>query len=133
MELTRGARALSKSTLDWAVFDGKSIILQSQSTNSESGIKTVLKLIKTLPGFQFDLGNVDKQIDQIIQNDNRLKELFEWITSVPGVGSTTATEVIVATNEFKVINKPKKPTCHAGVAPFEYKSGSSVRTVGRCR
>ena len=53
------------------------------------------------------------------------------LTSVPGVGSTTATEVIVATNEFKAINKPKKLACHAGVAPFEYKSGSSVRTVGR--
>ncbi len=246
---------ISKATLDWAVFDGKAIILQSQSANSESGIKTVLKLIKTLPGFQLaeavccmehtgiynahlltylykislpiwlenslqikksgglqrgktdaidarriaeyayrfadqmclwepprpiiqklaalsalrqrllsvrrqlqqpiteqdgfieaglqkqlsrscqnslkvitnDLENVDKQIDQIVQKDNRLKELFEWITSVPGVGPATATEVIVATNEFKAIYKPKKLACHAGVAPFEYKSGSSVR------
>ncbi len=36
------------------------------------------------------------------------------------MGHATATEVIVATNEFKAINDPKKLACHAGVAPFEY-------------
>ena len=37
--------------LDWAVFDGKNILLQSQSENSEAGIKATLKLIKQLPAF----------------------------------------------------------------------------------
>jgi transposase len=50
----------------------------------------------------------DNQIDELIQADSRLKELFSWITSVPGVGSVTATEVLVATDEFKAINDPKK-------------------------
>jgi len=246
---------ISKATLDWAVFDGKSVILQSQSANSEAGIKTALKLIKALPGFKLaesvccmehtgiynahllshlhkinlpiwlesslqikkagglqrgktdaidaqriaeyafrfrdqvhlwqpprpviqklaalsalrqrlilvrqqlqqpiseqqgfidkalhkqlakncgaslnaieaDLANADEQINKLIEQDDRLKQLFEWITSVPGVGSATATEVIVATDEFKAISDPKKLACHAGVAPFEYKSGSSVR------
>lgn len=246
---------ISKATLDWAVFDGKTIVLQSQSANSEAGIKATLKLIKVLPGFKItksvccmehtgiynahllvclyklsfplwlesslqikkagglqrgktdaidaqriaeyafrfrdqmrlwqpprpvlqklaalsglrqrlilvrrqlqqplteqqgfidtalqkqlskdcqaslkaldsDLDLVDSQINDLIKQDNRLHELFEWITSVPGIGPATATEVIVATNEFKAINDPKKVACHAGVAPFEYKSGSSVR------
>jgi transposase len=246
---------ISKATLDWAVFDGKTIVLQSQSENSEVGIKATIKLIKALPGFTIansvccmehtgiynahilsylrkiflpiwlenslqikksgglqrgkndaidaqriaeyayrfrdqmrlwqpprlvlqklaalsslrqrlllvrqqlqqpiteqenfvdadlqkqlskscqaslkalnaDLESVDKQIDELIQKDGRLKELFDWITSVPGVGPATATEVIVATDEFKAISDPKKLACHAGVAPFEYKSGSSVR------
>jgi hypothetical protein len=39
------------TVLDWAVFDGKTIVLQSQSANSQAGIKTTLKLIKALPGF----------------------------------------------------------------------------------
>ena len=74
----------------------------------------------------------------VIQQDDRLKELFNWTSlrcpgSVPGVGPATATEVIVATDEFKAISDPKKLVCHAGVAPFAYQSGSSVRTVGRCR
>lgn len=250
---------ISKATLDWAVFDGKTIVFQSQSANSEAGIKTAIKLIKALPdlkvaelvccmehtgiynahlltylqkisfpiwlesslqikkagglqrgktdaidavriaeyAFRFrdqmqlwqpprpvlqklaalsalrqrlllvrqqlqqpiteqqgfvdsvlqkqlakscqaslkainsDLANADQQIAQLIQDDDRLKKLFTWITSVPGVGPATATEVIVATDEFKSISNPKKLACHAGVAPFEYRSGSSVRGKAR--
>lgn len=246
---------ISKATLDWAVFDGKTIVLQSQSTNSAAGIKATLKLIKALPNFTIaesvccmehtgiynahvlsylyklsfplwlesslqikkagglqrgktdaidairiaeyafrfhdqmrlwqpprpvlqklaafsalrqrlllvrqqlqqpiteqqgfvdaalqkqlikscqaslkainaDLEEAEKQIKMLIQSDDRLKELFTWVTSVPGVGGIIAAEVLVATNEFKAINDPKKLACHAGVAPFEYKSGSSVR------
>ncbi|MDF7819380.1 IS110 family transposase [Runella sp. MFBS21] len=81
----------------------------------------------SLKAINADLETTDKKINDLIQQDARLKELFEWITSVPGVGSATATELIVATNEFKDITDPKKLACHAGVAPFAYSSGSSVR------
>ena len=43
---------ISKATLDWAVFDGKTIVLQTQSENSEKGIKAAIKLIRTLPAFK---------------------------------------------------------------------------------
>jgi len=49
--IDRGRPAVSKATLDWAVFDGKTIVLQTQLPNSEAGIKTAAKLIKALPGF----------------------------------------------------------------------------------
>lgn len=81
----------------------------------------------SLNAINADLNSANQQIDELIQSDARLKELFEWITSVPGIGSTTAAEVMVATNEFQTINTPKKLACHAGVAPFEYRSGTSVR------
>ncbi|RYF50641.1 MAG: hypothetical protein EOO39_44090, partial [Cytophagaceae bacterium] len=44
-----------------------------------------------------------------------------------GVGQVVATELILASDEFKAINDPKKLACHAGVAPFEHSLGSSVR------
>ncbi len=42
---------VSKATLDWAVTDGKTILLQTQTPNSLAGIKTALKVIKSLPDF----------------------------------------------------------------------------------
>ncbi|WP_143100818.1 transposase [Spirosoma endophyticum] len=81
----------------------------------------------SLKAINADLESAEKQINGLIQSDDRLRELFGLITSVPGVGDAIATEVLVATNEFKAINDPKKLACHAGVAPFEYRSGSSVR------
>lgn len=70
---------------------------------------------------------IDKAIDELIQGDHQLKDLFTLMTSVPGIGAVTATEVLIATNELQTITDPKKMACHAGVAPFEYKSGTSVR------
>ena len=76
---------------------------------------------------------VELQITQLIETDARLKELFDLMVSVPGIGPVIATELLITTNEMQTISDPKKLACHAGVAPFEYRSGSSIRTVGRCR
>jgi transposase len=58
----------------------------------------------------------------LIKQDEQLNELFNLITSIPGVGIITATEVVLATDEFKAINDPEKLACHAGAVPFEYQS-----------
>jgi transposase len=42
---------VSKATLDWAVFDGKTTVFQTQSANSHAAISATVKLIKALPGF----------------------------------------------------------------------------------
>ena len=42
---------VSKATLDLAVFNGKTIVLQTQSLNSVVAIKATIKALKALPGF----------------------------------------------------------------------------------
>ncbi len=103
--------------------------LDEQQSFIDSSIqKQLLKTCQaSLKALNTDIEKVDKQIKELIEKDPHLKELFEFITSVPGVGAVTASEVIVATNEFNAISDPKKLACHAGVAPFPYQSGSSVR------
>lgn len=86
---------------------------------------------KSLASLKAEQKSIDSQIHTLIQEDSRLKELFEWMMSVPGIGPATATEILVSTNEMKAITDPKKMACHAGVAPFEYRSGSSVRSRTR--
>jgi transposase len=91
--------------------------------------KQVQKSCKaSLLALEKDRKAIDAAINQLIAGDDQLKDLFALMTSVPGIGVATATEVIVATNELNTINDPKKMACHAGVAPFEYKSGTSVRS-----
>lgn len=81
----------------------------------------------SLTAIEKDRKAIDKAIGQLVEGDEQLKELFGLITSIPGVGPATATEVVIATNELKSITDPKKMACHAGVAPFNSQSGSSVR------
>ncbi len=72
------------------------------------------------------LKQVEKQIKKLIQADDTLRELFELVTSVDAVGPVTASHMLVVTNEFKSFDCPKKFACHAGTAPFENSSGSSI-------
>ena len=81
----------------------------------------------SLVAMEKDRKAMDKAIDQLVDGDDQLKQLFGLITSVPGIGPATATEVVMATNEMQTITDPNKMACHAGVAPFDYKSGTSVR------
>jgi transposase len=103
-------------------------LAEQQSFINPTLQKQVQKRCKaSLKALEKDRKAIDAHIDQLIAKDERLKDLFALMTSVPGIGVVTATEVIVATNELSSISEPKKMACHAGVAPFEYKSGSSVR------
>lgn len=81
----------------------------------------------TLQSLDKDIALTEKHIRQLIQQDSQLKHYYELLTSVDGIGEVTATQVIIATNEFKDFTQAKAFACHAGVAPFAYQSGSSVR------
>jgi transposase len=82
---------------------------------------------RSLEALQKDLQGVEKQLQQLIDSDEHLNQLFNQLTSIPGIGPVTASELIITTNEFKDFNSAKKLACYAGVAPFEHSSGKSVR------
>jgi transposase len=83
--------------------------------------RSSLKMLKN------DLSKTEKLIDEVIASDHELKRIFAIVTSVEGVGPVTALEIILTTNEFKDIREAKKYACYAGVAPFENKSGISLK------
>ena len=62
-------------------------MLNSEKSLCESSIDALNK----------DLKSVNKKIKELIQNDPQLKELFEIIESVKGIGLVIATEVLITT------------------------------------
>ena len=82
---------------------------------------------QSIKALEEDIKKTEEEIKKVIDNDEKLKELFSIIESVPGVGKITAIEIVINTNEFKKINDPRKYACYAGIAPFEHSSGTSVR------
>lgn len=70
---------------------------------------------------------VEKRIKEIISSNSELCHQYDLITSVPGVGPLTATYLIVVTKGFKLFADWRKLACYAGVAPFEYSSGTSIK------
>jgi transposase len=65
----------------------------------------------SLAALKKDLQAVEKQIQQLIDSDEHLSQLFSQLTSVPGIGPVTAGELIISTNEFKDLDSPKKLAC----------------------
>lgn len=66
----------------------------------------------SLKAIEADIARADKAIEQLIANDEELTRIFRLVTSVSGIGKVTAVQVIIATNEFKDINNPKKFACY---------------------
>ncbi len=85
----------------------------------------------TLNGIEKDIQALELQIQDLINSDPVLKQLFTNITSIPGVGMVTAAKCIVITDEFKKFQSAKQLACHAGVVPFEKTSGTSLHSRPR--
>jgi transposase len=83
----------------------------------------------SLAAAQADLKRTDRALYGLIKGDPKLKKLFKIITSIPGIGPTTAIHLIFSTNEFLTINEAKKFAAYAGIAPFPRESGTVIRKL----
>jgi transposase len=73
------------------------------------------------------VARMDRLIDEQIKADPSSKEQFDLLRTIPGVGPQLAAYLIALTDGFARFSTPRELACHAGVAPFERSSGSSVR------
>ena len=76
--------------------------------------------------FNKKIEKIEKSIMEVISNDQELKKTYDLVTSVPGVGMQIALSLIVTTRCFSAFKDSRQMACYAGVAPFEYRSGSII-------
>jgi len=74
---------------------------------------------------------MEAQLQEKINAIPEFKEQYALLQSIPGVGKVLSLTLVVFTDGFHRFDNPRSLACHAGVAPFEYKSGSSVRGKNR--
>jgi transposase len=118
--------------------------LRSKIVRDRSGYQCRLKEIKTANDYRkldpmirtherimatltAELKLVEKQIRDLISSNTDLKQTSDLIRSVKGVGEIVAAYMICCTNNFKRFTKARKFNCYAGLAPFKYQSGTSIR------
>ncbi len=70
---------------------------------------------------------VEKEIIESIESDQKLRKNFELATSVKGIGLVIASFMLVTSNNFSGFEDGRKYACYAGVAPFDHTSGTSIR------
>ncbi len=74
------------------------------------------------------LKEIELKINEIIKSDLKLSHQYKLILSVSGAGKQVAINTIVATHGFTKFQNARQFACHAGVAPFNYSSGTSLNS-----
>ena len=74
---------------------------------------------------------VEKQLEELIKADEKIKNQYTIATSLTGIGPVTACQMILSSGEFSKIQTGKQLACYCGVVPFEDSSGTSVRARPR--
>ena len=70
---------------------------------------------------------LESRIEQIINSEVELEEIYRLITSVRGIGPVTAANLLVVTNCFTAFENSRQLACYCGIAPFETQSGTSLK------
>ena len=80
-----------------------------------------------IEGLEKSIAVIEEQIKSIVAKDASLKQNYKLLISVPGIGHVTAIYLLCCTANFAAKPTGKQLACYAGVAPFGYSSGTSIR------
>jgi transposase len=105
----------------------KTAVKEVLAVDSASG-KTLEKVNKqAIQGLESSLEQVEEKMSECIEQDPELKRKYDLVTTVKGVGKVLAISLLVYTQGFDKIQHARQLACYCGVAPFEHKSGTSIR------
>jgi transposase len=83
-----------------------------------------MRMIKQLSE---EIKTTETEILNIINHNVELKSSYDLLLSIKGIGKILAYYLISLTQNFTKFTDPRKFACYAGIAPFEYSSGTSVK------
>lgn len=93
-----------------------------------SGLKEIAaQIANQIKEQQKRIDEIEKQIEELIRSDEAIKKNFELVKSVRGVGLVISAFMLVTTNNFTGFENGRKYACYAGIAPFGFSSGTSIR------
>ena len=107
------AVALFESTEEGDGFLPKAVLAATLSINK-----------KTLTMLRKRLKETDTAIARLVKGHPSFCRQYELSCSVPGVGPQTTLNLIALTRGFTAFSSWRKLACYAGIAPFDYESGT---------
>src|SRR5438045_9522865 len=90
---------------------------QAVSKPARRSIKNVIRLLEK------ELEELDTALLELIQSDERLKQIDDIIQSIPGIGRTTSAALIALLPELGTLNR-QTVAALAGLAPYAHESGN---------
>jgi len=94
--------------------------LASTTFEIKPSIERIIRLIKE------EIGELERQIKQHINQNPHLKEQSELLQTIPGIGSRTA-NLLLSEVEFERYSSARALAAQAGVTPRKRQSGTSLK------
>jgi|JI10StandDraft_1071094.scaffolds.fasta_scaffold183274_2 transposase len=85
-------------------------------------------LQETITFFDLQIQTLSAEVFTLDEDD--FKRIYDLMTQVVGIGNTTATALIIATNGFQDFDNAKQVAKFIGVAPSDRQSGTSIKQKG---
>lgn len=121
-----------RGRIKWAITNLQlSVGEQKPFMKKALAVKIASHSTASVTALQLDLKAIEKSMLKEVKGDERLTRLYEVLTSIPSVGPVLSLELLVVTNEFKKFATANQFASYAGVAPFGYSSGTSVKKKDR--
>lgn len=93
-----------------------------------SGLKNITEELAVQISRQAErIAKIEEEMEEVIQSEAQLNKNYGLARSVCGIGLVTAAFMLVTTNNFTSFENGREYACYAGIAPFEYSSGRSIR------
>jgi len=94
----------------------KKRLKQATTKEEKASIKKLAEYMKTM------IESIDQAISEIVETDQELREKYNIITSIPGVGKVTASTILAELPECGKLDS-KQIAALSGVAPYTRQSG----------
>lgn len=82
---------------------------------------------RVIQSLSSEIKSIEKEIGAIIKTDPETQTNFKILKTVPGIGKIIAFYMIAYTHNFTKFESARKFCCYCGIAPFENRSGTSLR------
>jgi transposase len=101
--------------------------LHAEKAGAWPNKKSIARMIQLQKMYNKQIGEVERDIEAIIEENPDLERRLNHVTSIPGVGIITAVTAIAETNGFNLIRNKRQLVSYAGYDVVEKTSGTSVR------
>lgn len=101
--------------------------LHAEQCEAEGSPSTISRLKKQIKFFDIQEGEIRKEMDTLIKQNQEVHRAVQLMTSIPGIGVLTAATVLGETNGFELIRSKRQLASYAGFDIREKQSGTSVK------